>query len=137
MTARRLTDVRFFVDENLLGLAKALAVARPDVVHPGHPLVPELTPGTVDTVWIPRVAELDLVVIGRDKRLRTNPAEIEILRASGLRAFRLASRRNLTTWGYLERIVRRWAEIEEIVASRGPGPWFYSIVESGINEVPV
>jgi hypothetical protein len=88
-------------------------------------------------VWIPRVAELDLVVIGRDKKIRTKPAEIELLRRSGLRVFRLASRQNLTSWGYLARLVQRWEQIEDIVESRGPGPWFYAVVESGINEIPV
>lgn len=34
------TQLRFFVDESLLGLGKALAYARKDLVHSGHPLIP-------------------------------------------------------------------------------------------------
>lgn len=33
-----------------------------------------------------------------------------------------------------QRMVRRWNEIEEIIRTRGEGPWFYAIIESGIKE---
>ena len=40
--------LRFYVDESTLGLGKALAAAREDVVHAGHPLVPECPVGALD-----------------------------------------------------------------------------------------
>lgn len=129
--------LRFFVDETSLGLGKVMAIARKDVVHPGHPLIPEVPTGTIDPIWIPAVAKRGLVVIGRDKHIRTRPAEIAVLRSSGLRVFRLAGKRDLTTWGYLVRLVNRWDDIEQVVRDRGPGPWFYAVNEARLSEIAV
>jgi hypothetical protein len=137
VTARDLSEVRFFVDETSLGLGKSLEAARKDVVHPGHWLLPDIPTGTTDPVWIPAVAKLGLIVIGRDKHIRTRPAEIEVLRAGGLRVFRLASKRDLTTWGYLVRLVNRWNEMERVIRDRGPGPWFYAVLDAGLSEIRV
>jgi hypothetical protein len=38
-------NLRFFVDESILGVGKALAIARTDVIHTGHPLIPEVPLG--------------------------------------------------------------------------------------------
>jgi hypothetical protein len=134
MTARR-ARLRFFADESALGLGKALAIARVDTVHPGHPLLPEVPTGTLDSVWIPVVARRRLVVIGRDRHIRTKPGELRLLRASGLRVFWIAGKRDLTTWGYLVRLVRHWDDMEELVRTRGDGPWFYAVNEARIVEV--
>jgi PIN like domain len=66
----------WFVDETSLGLGKMLAIARDDVLDPGHYGLPSVPAGTLDTVWMPTVAGMNLVVISRDKRIRTKPAEI-------------------------------------------------------------
>jgi hypothetical protein len=34
-------QVRFYVDESALGLAKTLEAARKDTIHPDHKLIPE------------------------------------------------------------------------------------------------
>lgn len=76
------SKLRFYVDESALGLGKALAIARTDTVHVGHPLVPECPLGVLDPDWIPAVAERGLIAIGRDKRIRTKPGEIrQLMRA--------------------------------------------------------
>lgn len=44
---------RYFADENALGLAKVLIRAgRTDVVHPGHPALPDVPLGTLDLDWM-------------------------------------------------------------------------------------
>jgi len=129
--------LRLFVDESALGLGKVLAMARRDVVHTGHPLVPEVPLGTVDPVWIPAIAGRDLTVIARDKRIRTKPGELELLREHGLRVFWIAGKRDLTTWDALGRLVRRWADIENALAEKGPGPWFVAVNEANIVEIGV
>jgi hypothetical protein len=127
--------LRFFADESILGVGKALAIVRRDLVHPGHPLIPEIPRGSLDTEWMPEVAERGLVVIGRDKKIRTRPGERRLLKEHGLRVFRIGGKRDLTHWQYLERLVRRWADIERRLLDRGPGPWFMLIHERSINEV--
>jgi hypothetical protein len=129
-------QLRFFVDESALGLGKALAIARRDVVHAGHALISEVPTGTLDPDWMPAVAARDLVVIARDRHIRSKPAEIALLRAHGLRVFWIAGKRDLATWEYLVRIVRFWDRIEKQVAA-GPGPRFVAINEGGLKPLDV
>jgi len=54
---------RWFVDESALGLGKLLARQRDDVLHTGHPDVPEIPLGMLDVEWMPIVAERGWVAI--------------------------------------------------------------------------
>lgn len=70
-------DLRFFVDETSLGIGKALAIVRTDVVHTGHPWISHRIPlGAKDPDWMPVVAELGLAVISRDRRIKTKHAKM-------------------------------------------------------------
>jgi PIN domain-containing protein len=129
--------LRFDVDESALGLGKTLAAARDDVIHAGHPLIPECPLGTLAPDWIQAVAARNLIVIGRDKRIRTRPAEVQQLAAAGLRVFRIGGKRDATTWGWLTWLVRHWEEIEIVIRTRGPGPWFYVVYEGRLVELAV
>jgi hypothetical protein len=136
--ARDKDDLRYYVDESLMGLAKTLAVARKDVVHPGHPALPDIKPGAKDPDWMPRVAALGLVVIVREKRIRTRPGERELVANHGLRVVRLAPKRDMSTWGYLQLLLRHWDAIEEFTAERPSGPWFLRVRPSvGLQEQSV
>lgn len=129
------SSLRLFVDESALGLGKALAIARRDIVHTGHPLVPEIPVGALDPDWIPAVAARDLAVIARDRRIRTKPGEVELLRRHGLRVFWIAGKKDGTTWDWLVRLVRRWDDIEDVLANRGAGPWFFAINAGDLKEL--
>jgi hypothetical protein len=63
--------LRFYVDESLLGLGKALSYARKDVTYPGHIRFPEVQLGARDDVWIPIVAAAGLVAVLRDRHVLT------------------------------------------------------------------
>lgn len=130
-------NLRYFVDESALGVGKALAIARKDLVHTGHPLIPEVPLGALDPVWIPAVAARDLAVIARDRHIRTKPGEIALLRQHGLRVFWIAGKRDLTTWDYLVRLVRRWDDIEKTLSTRGAGPWFMAVNETSVAEIRI
>jgi hypothetical protein len=127
-------EVRFYVDESALGLGKTLAAARKDVIHVGHPLIPECPVGAIDPVWMPIVAAKDLVVIIRDQ-LRAQEVEREAVREYGLRVFCLGGKRDLPTWEWLAQMVRFWDRMERIVDARPKGPWFYMITANGLTEV--
>lgn len=116
---------------------KDLAAARKDTIHVGHPLIPECPPGVLDTQWIPAVAERNLVVIGRDKHIRTRPQELRRLNEAGLRVFQIGGKRDLSTWDWLVRLVRHWEEMDTIIRTRGPGPWYFTVNERSLAEVPV
>jgi len=128
-------QLRFYVDESALGIGKTLAAARRDTVHVGHPLIPECPLGAADIEWMPNVAARRLVVIGRDKRIRSRPQELRYLKEAGLRVFEIGGKRDLSTWDWLTRLVRHWDTIEEIVRSRGPGPWLYIVNENAVVEL--
>jgi hypothetical protein len=130
-------ELRFFVDESLLGLGKSLAFARKDVVYAGHPLVSGAPTGATDDEWIPAVASQGLIVIGRDRHMRTRPGEVALWKAHELRVFYIAGKRDPTTWDYVGRLVRRWPDIEHVAATRGSGPWFFHILDRTVREVPL
>lgn len=130
-------QLRFFVDESTLGIGKVLAIARRDVVHVGHPAFPEVGYGALDPDWIPIVAGLGLAVIARDRRFRTKPVELELMRAHGLRVFWIAGKRDLSTWDYVIRMVRRWDDIEAALANKGPGPWFSAVHDTRLSDWPI
>lgn len=129
--------VRFYVDESALGIGKTLTAARKDVIHVGHPLIPECPLGSADEDWMPAVAARGLVAIGRDKHIRTRPNERAAIRESGLRVFRIGGRKDQSTWEWLGRFVRYWGRMEQIMADRPDGPWFYLVNQTGLSEVPL
>lgn len=130
-------SLRFFADESALGVGKAMAIARKDVIHAGHPLIPEVPVGTLDPDWIPAVAKRGLVVIARDRRIRTKPGELALLRQHQLRVFWIAGKKDLSNWDYLARLVYRWKDIETVLATRGPGPWFMAVNDRNVVEIHV
>ena len=127
--------LRFYVDESALGLGKTLAAAREDVVHAGHPLIPECPLGTPDPDWMQAVAARSLIVIGRDKRIRTRPAEVQHLVSAGLRGFQIGGKKDSTTWGWLTWLINQWDDVEAIIRTRQSGPWFYVIYEHKLVEL--
>ena len=77
----------YFTDENALGLGKLLAPCRPrDVLYPGHERLPEVPLGTPDLDWMPEVAGRGLIVLTRDRRIRTRPAELRVYLEHGIRS---------------------------------------------------
>jgi len=132
--APRITDPRFYADEQIIGLGECLAVARHDVLYCGHPQIPECPRGIHDDEWIPLVAKRGLVAITRDKHIRTRPAEKLAVKESGLRRFVIGDKRDIGTWGWLVLLVRYWDAMETVVADHPTGPWLYSVNRSGVSE---
>jgi hypothetical protein len=126
--------LRFFVDEQVLGLAHALAAARADTVHPGHWALPSVPLGTADIDWMREVGGThghDLVVITRDKRIKRRSAEAETLRDEGVRAFFLTGKNDMNNWDLLQVVVARWKNMEKHINNNGAGPWTMSVPMSG------
>jgi len=129
-------QLRFFVDETSLGLGKALAIARKDVIHTGHPLIRTDVPlGALDTEWIPPVSGRGLAVLSRDRHIRTKPGELALLKDHELRVFWIAGKRDVGTWDALVRLVRRWDDIEATLNAWGPGPWFMAVNERNLSPI--
>ncbi|GLW09916.1 hypothetical protein Misp01_50450 [Microtetraspora sp. NBRC 13810] len=132
-----LGNLRFFVDETSLGIGKPLVLLRRDVIHTGHPLLPEVPIGTLDPDWMPIIAAKELVVITRDKCIRTKHAKAMLLAEHGLRIFWLAGKKDLSNWDTMRLLVRRWDEMEREIKERGDGPWFMAVSDAGIREMSI
>lgn len=132
-TPTSLPDVRFFIDADLLGVGKALARVRKDVVHPGHPRCPQIRTDTPDSEWLPLVGESGWIAISRNKRIRYNPVENRLLRRHGVRAIFLTGRSEMTSWDRLVLIVRHWDAIEASLDE--PGPWVKALTRNGLGEL--
>lgn len=115
--------VRFYVGESALGLGKALEAARKDTIHVGHKLKPECPLGILDPDWIPAVAAHDLTVIGRDRKIRTQQAELRALMEGDIRVFRIGGSKDMPTWDWLCRLTRHWGKLEAVLRERPQGPW--------------
>jgi PIN like domain len=132
--------LKYFFDENLLPVAKAIAKVRSDIAYPGHPEITARIPrGAKDPDWLPMVgaADLDLVVVSHDKRIRTKPAEISAIRAHRVRCVVLTSTADLTSWDKLDFLVRRWDRMERHIKKCGVGPWIVAMTSGTFKDIPI
>jgi hypothetical protein len=137
--------VRFYLDADVLGLAKVLVQVRSDVTYPGdpggtlhrrtRPACPITAPATKDDVWIPQVATLGWLIITRDSKIADNRAEIAAVRDSGARMVSLAGPEAIGTWAQLEVLLCQWRAIERKLDE--PGPFVYSATRTALSWVPL
>ena len=141
--AARPASVRYYIDADVLGLAKILVQLRPDVTYPGdqggvlhkrrRPPCRVTSPGALDTEWIPVCAEEHWLIISRDKSIASTPAEIVAVRESGARMVALAGGEAIGTWNQLEVLMCQWRAIERLLEDSGP--YIYSATRSSLRQV--
>lgn len=143
--AGRVASVRFYVDADVLGLAKILVRLRSDVTYPGdpggtlhrrtRPACPISSPAQPDTEWIPLVTGYGWLIITRDANIAVNRREIEAVRDAGARMVTLAGKEARATWDQLEILMRRWRDIESVLDE--PGPFIYSATRTRLRRIPL
>lgn len=126
----------YFTDENALGLGKLLRRhGRDDVVYPGHEDLAEVPLGTPDVEWMRVVGAREFIVVTRDRRIRTRPAELAEYRERRIRSVWIGGKRDLSPRDQLELFLaledRLVAEIERL----GRGPWALTMTPSGLREL--
>jgi len=131
------SPARFFIDENDLALGRSLALARKDALHPGHVRLPDVPLGTPDAEWLPIIGKLGLVVITRDKKIRSRPAEAELVIAAGIRGFVLTSASDLSAWDTLSLLVRQWDALERHLSENSSGPWLAALTSQGVRPLRI
>jgi hypothetical protein len=137
--------VRFYIDADVLGLAKVLARLRTDVTYPGDPgallhrrqraACPITSTDVHDEVWIPETARQGWLIITRDRAIQDNRAEISAVRDHGARMLTLASAEATTVWLQLEIVMCQWRRIEGLLDQ--PGPFIYSATRTGLRPEPL
>ena len=139
-------NVRFYVDADVLGLAKVLVGLRSDVTYPGdpggrvkggrlRPSCPITEPRSLDTVWIPETARQGWLIITRDRHIQDHRAEIEAVRNNGARMVALAAEEAVDTWHQLEVLMCQWRNVEALLEQ--PGPFIYTITRTRLRLVPL
>ncbi|MPZ62421.1 MAG: hypothetical protein GEU93_14235 [Propionibacteriales bacterium] len=124
----------YFTDENTLGMGKLLRRSgRDDVLYPGHEELPEVPLGTLDLDWMPVIAEHDLVVLTRDRRIRTRPAELRAYWELGIRSVWLGAKQDLGPQDQLDLFLNYEARLQREMVKRGPGPWALALSASGLR----
>jgi hypothetical protein len=124
----------YFTDENVLGLGKLLRRrGREDVLYPGHEDLPEILLGTPDVDWMPVIAERNLVVLTRDKRIRTRPAELRAYWELGIRSVWIGAKQDLGPRDQLELFLKHETRLQREIIKRGPGPWALAMSTSGVR----
>jgi len=141
--AARPAAVRFYIDADVLGLAKILVQVRSDITFPGdlggtlhrrtRPPSPVTSPAERDTDWIPEVTRRGWLIITRDRDISVNRAEIAAVRDHGARMVTLAGKEAIGTWSQLEVVMCRWRAIEALLEQ--PGPFIYSATRTGLRPV--
>ncbi|MFT4165501.1 MAG: hypothetical protein QM650_09695 [Microlunatus sp.] len=124
----------YFTDENALGLGKLLRRSgREDVVYPGHEGLPEIPRGTDDLVWLPIVGTRGLIVLSRERRIRTRLPNC--VRTTSMASVRSGSELNsdLGPKQQLEIFLRHEERLKREIIKRGPGPWAVAISPSGVR----
>lgn len=114
----------YFADENALGLAKLLLRSgRRDFLHPGHPDLPEVPLGAPDLEWMPLIGRRRMIVITRDRRIRSRPAELEAYHAYGIRSIWIGTKQDLRPQEQAELFLKHEARVNRLIVKLGAGPW--------------
>lgn len=124
----------YFTDENALGLGKLLSrKGREDVLYPGHERLPEVPLGSTDLEWMPVVGARGLVVLTRDRRIRTRPAELIAYREHGIRSVWIGAKQDLSPQDQLELFERHEVRLQREIIKLGGGPWALALSASGLR----
>lgn len=139
----RPAEVRFYVDADLLGLAKILVQLRADVTYPGdpggtvhrqrRPPCPVTDPAAPDPVWIPEVTRHGWLVVTRDANIAVHRAELAAVRDSGARMVALAGQQARGTFAQLEVLLCQWQRIEGLLDD--PGPFIYTATRTSLRRL--
>jgi hypothetical protein len=124
----------YFTDENALGLGKLLRQSgRDDVVYPGHEDLPEVPLGTLDLDWMPIVARRGLIVLTRDRHIRTRPAELRAYQEHGLRSVWIGAKQDLGPRDQVTLFLTHESRLQREIIKRGRGPWALAMSTSGVR----
>jgi hypothetical protein len=138
--------VCYYVDADVLGLAKILVQVRGDVTYPGDPGAPArgrrvrepctiTDPATPDEVWIPETAHQEWLIITRDRHIQDHRAEIEAVRSSGARMVNLAGEDAIDTFAQLEVLMCQWRRVTDLLEEKGP--FIYSVTRTAMRAIPL
>lgn len=130
----RMFEPAYFTDENTLGLGKLLRrTGRQDVLYPGHQDLPEVPLGTPDLEWMPIVGARKLIVVTRDRRIRSRPAELTAYIEHGICSVWIGAKRDLGPRDQLELFLAHEIRLRREIVKQGRGPWALALSSGGVR----
>jgi hypothetical protein len=118
--------VTFFVDRDLGPLVgKALRAVKVEVVLHHE----RFGPMEKDTAWIASVSREGLVILTRDRKIRSRPGERAVFEAAGARSFVVTTGAS-TPLDDLRALLAAWPRIQDRIENQ-PGPFMYGISRDG------
>jgi PIN like domain len=124
----------YFTDENALGLGKLLRRGgREDILYPGHEELPEVPLGSLDLEWMPVISDRNLVVLTRDRRIRSRPAELRAYWELGIRSVWIGAKQDLGPRDQVDLFLKHETRLQREIIKRGRGPWALAMSTSGIR----
>ena len=138
--------VCYYIDADVLGLAKILVQLRGDVTYPGdlggvtrgrrmREACTITDPATLDEFWIPETARQEWLIITRDRHIQDHRSEIEAVRSSGARMVNLAGDEARDTFTQLEIVMCQWRQITALLNEKGP--FIYSVTRTTMRQLPL
>ena len=82
---------------------------------------------------MPAVARRELVVLTRDRRIRTRPAELRIYLEHGLRSVWLGAKQDLGPHDQMALFLKHEPRLQREIIKRGSGPWALAMTPTGVR----
>lgn len=74
-----------------------------------------------------------MIVITRDKRIRTRPAEFALYHEHGVRCVWLGAKKDLRPQDQVDRFLRHEDRLVREIIKRGQGPWALTMTLNGVR----
>lgn len=124
----------YFADENALGMAKLLGrMGREDILFLGHDSLPDVPIGSLDLDWMPIVGAHGMIVVTRDRRIRSRPAELAAYREHGIRSVWIGAKRDLRPQDQADLFLEHEERLRREIIKLGAGPWALAMSQSGVR----
>lgn len=143
MTRVKQAEVRYYIDADVLGLAKVLSDIRVDTTYPGdpgkrirkreRPPCPVTSKAEKDEDWLPVVGAHGWLVITRDRRIQDHKAELAGVLAHGVKMVVLSGTEAYGTFEQLEITLCQWRRIEALLPE--PGPFIYTATRTALEPI--
>lgn len=116
----------YFVDRDLgPRVGEALRSVKVDIVLHHE----RFAPAAADDEWIPAIAEDGLVILTRDRHIRSRPAERQVFNDARAKCIVVTTRVS-TPLEDLRALLIAWPQIENLAATM-PGPFMFGLARDG------
>lgn len=93
--------------------------------------------GSPDLDWLPVVGQMQWIVLSRDRRIRSRPAELKLYREHGVRSVWIGGKRDHTSQDLVDIFLAHEERLTRHATKMGPGPWAAAMTATGVRPINV